>query len=118
MGLLAAFKDLAKSATEHEADEIRQQTLEQLPLTEDLADRRVARVCGVIRSVTMPARGSVPILLAEVFDGRTAVNLVWIGRRRIAGIEPGALISAHGRVAMRPEGATIFNPPYTLLPRA
>ncbi|MCA0335803.1 MAG: OB-fold nucleic acid binding domain-containing protein [Actinobacteria bacterium] len=117
MGVLSALKDLAKSASEHEADEIRRQTLEQLPLTEELHDRQVAQVCGVIRSVTMPARTSVPVLQADVFDGSTAVTLVWIGRRRIAGIEPGALISAHGRVAMRPEGPTIFNPPYTLLPR-
>jgi hypothetical protein len=56
------------------------------------------------------------VLVAEIFDGRTSVNLVWIGRRRIAGIEPGAVLRAVGRVSLRRGVATIFNPIYTLLP--
>ena len=118
MGLLSVFKDLAKTASEHEADEIRAQTLEQLPLTGELRDRELGQVCGVIRSVTMPAKANVPVLVAEVFDGVTSVNLVWIGRRRIPGIEPGVFLSARGRVAMRDGIPTIFNPPYAMSPRA
>lgn len=118
MGLLSAFKDLAKTASEHEADEIRAQTLEQLPLTDALQDRHVAQVCGVIRSVTLPPRATVPVFVAEVFDGSTSVDLVWIGRRRIPGIEPGVFLSAKGRVAMRDGVPTIFNPPYAIAPRA
>jgi hypothetical protein len=111
MRILSALKDLAKSASEHEADEIRAQAREQ-------RDREVAQVCGVIRSVTMPPRASVPVLVAEVFDGTNAVNLVWIGRRRIPGIEPGVFLSAKGRIAMREGVPTIFNPPYAIAPRA
>lgn len=119
MGVLSALKDLAKSASEHEADEIRAQAREQLlPASDELRDREVAQVCGVIRSVTMPPRASVPVLVAEVFDGTNAVNLVWIGRRRIPGIEPGVFLSAKGRIAMREGVPTIFNPPYAIAPRA
>ena len=118
MGLLQSFKDLAKSAAEHEADEIRAATSARVSMTEPLHDREIGQVCGVVRSVTMPARANVPVLVAEVFDGSTSVNLVWIGRRRIPGIEPGALLSAQGRVAMKRGIPTIFNPPYALLPRS
>ena len=118
MGLLQSFKDLAKSAAEHEADEIRAATSARVSMTEPLHDRAIGQVCGVVRSVTMPARANVPVLVAEVFDGSTSVNLVWIGRRRIPGIEPGALLSAQGWVAMKRGISTIFNPPYALLPRS
>ncbi len=118
MGLLGRFKDLAKSASEHEADEIRERTMEFTPISEEpLVDRAMADVSGIVRSVTMPPTQSVPVLVAELFDGRTSVNLVWIGRRRIAGIEPGAVLRAHGRVSLRAGVASIFNPTYTLLPR-
>ncbi len=117
MGLLTRLKDLAKSASEHEADEIRARTMAHTPVSEEpLVDRSMADVAGIVRSVTMPPTQSVPVLVAEIFDGRTSVNLVWIGRRRIAGIEPGAVLRAVGRVSLRRGVATIFNPTYTLLP--
>jgi len=117
MGLLARVKDLAKTAAEHEADEIHAQTRARLPESEVLVDRQVALVSGVVRAVTMPNLRAVQVLVAELFDGRQAVNLVWIGRRRIPGIEPGALLCARGRVAMRGGVPTIFNPIYTIAPK-
>ena len=118
MGLLSRVQDLAKSASQHEADEIRAQTMEHLPVCETpLLDRQHAEVSGVVRSVTMPPRQSVPVLVAELFDGRTLVNLVWIGRRRIVGIEPGVVLQASGRVCLRRGTPTIFNPVYTLVAR-
>ena len=57
-----------------------------------------------------------PALVAEVWDGNGAVNLVWIGRRRIGGIEPGTFLRARGRVALVRGVPTIFNPTYEIVP--
>jgi len=38
-------------------------------------------------------------LEAEVDDGTGTASLVWLGRRRIGGIEPGARVTAEGRYA-------------------
>ena len=49
----------------------------------------------------------------------TSLLLVWLGRRRSAGIEPGRLVVARGRVGVHAESASpdklaIYNPWYTL----
>ena len=67
--------------------------------------------------MTLPPRRSVPALVAEVWDGKGSVNLVWIGRRTIAGIEPGVFLRARGRVATVHGAPTIFNPAYEIVPR-
>ena len=46
MGLLQSFKDLAKSAAEHEADEIRAATSARVSMTEPLHDRACAESSG------------------------------------------------------------------------
>ena len=68
--------------------------------------------------MTLPPRRSVPALVAEVWDGNGSVNLVWIGRRSIAGIEPGVFVRARGRVAEVRGNPTIFNPSYEIVPKA
>ena len=55
-----------------------------LPLSE-LRRGSEARVTGRLRSVTYTPRETVPTLAAELFDGSAAIELVWLGRRRIAG---------------------------------
>jgi hypothetical protein len=42
------------------------------------------------------------------------VTLVWLGRRRIPGIEPGRTIMAQGRIAMRDGRKVLYNPYYEL----
>ena len=44
------------------------------------------------------------------------VDVIWIGRRRIPGIEPGRVIRANGRISEREGRRVIFNPKYELLP--
>ena len=56
----------------------------------DAVDRERLTVQGSIRTVTLRPRGGVPALEAELYDGSGTVLVVWLGRRRIAGIEPGA----------------------------
>jgi hypothetical protein len=71
-------------------------------------------VAGRITSVVYTPRTHVPTLEAELFDGAGPLTLVWLGQRRIAGIEPGRRLSAQGRVALRGDQRVIFNPRYTL----
>ncbi|KGN33236.1 DNA-binding protein [Knoellia sinensis KCTC 19936] len=120
MGLKERLRDLARTDTEFEADEIRERTLSDpgsaVACAGELVERRPATVAGSIRSLTLPPRQSVPVLVAELFDGQRSVNLVWVGRRRIAGIEPGVFLIAEGRVAKVKGQPTIFNPTYQIVP--
>lgn len=71
---------------------------------------------GRLRTVVYTPRTNLPTLEAELFDGSGAVTLVWLGRRRIAGIEPGRQLTVRGRVAMRDDQPVIYNPYYELHP--
>jgi hypothetical protein len=53
-------------------------------------------------------------LEAELFDGTQGVTLIWLGRRRIAGIEPGRTIKVRGRMAERDGQKVLYNPYYEL----
>lgn len=71
-------------------------------------------VLGRLRSVELSPRDRVATLEAELFDGTEGVTLVWLGRRRIPGIEPGRTIKAQGRIAMRDGHKVLYNPYYEL----
>lgn len=118
MSLRERLRDFARTPMEAEADDLREQSYDEGgdDLTA-LAPRHTACVCGTVRTVTLPPRRSVPALVAEVWDGKGAVNLVWVGRRAIGGIEPGAFLRARGRVAMAKGVPTIFNPSYEIIPK-
>jgi hypothetical protein len=74
-------------------------------------------VAGRLREVVYVPGEAVPTVQAELFDGTGAVRLVWLGRRRIAGIEPGRSLVARGRIARQPSGdLVIYNPWYELKP--
>lgn len=84
----------------------------------ELPNRRTATVCGTLRSVTLRPRAGVPALEAELYDGTGALALVWLGRRHIAGIEPGRRVRVTGLVTDSHEQRIVFNPRYELVPRA
>ncbi|GII97996.1 hypothetical protein CLV28_1578 [Sediminihabitans luteus] len=83
----------------------------------DLADRRRASVTGVLRSVVLRPREGVPTVEAELYDGSGVVDLVWLGRRQIAGIEPGRRLRADGLVCEMKGRRTLYNPRYELRAR-
>ncbi len=80
----------------------------------DLTDRRRASVSGVLRSVTLRPRESVPALMAELYDGTGGLDVVWLGRRRIGGIEPGRRIRLEGMVCVRDGRPVMYDPRYEL----
>lgn len=115
--LKRAVTRLATSAKEHEAAELQKDCVELgATLVSKLPDREYVRVAGTLRTVTLRPRAGVPALVAELYDGSGSISLVWLGRRQIAGIEPGRELVAHGRVTRDHDAPVIFNPRYELRP--
>jgi hypothetical protein len=80
--------------------------------------RRTATVCGTLRSVTLRPRAGVPALEAELYDGSGCLSVIWLGRRQIAGVEPGRRIRVHGMVTESEGNRAVFNPRYELVPKS
>ena len=86
----SALDRLIASRAEIEASEERKETERSgCTAVRLLEDRRRAEVSGVLRSVTLRPSQTVPALEAELYDGSGSLHVVWLGQRRIAGIEPG-----------------------------
>ena len=71
-------------------------------------------VAGSLRAVVLRPRAGVPTLEAELYDGTGTVTLIWLGRRRIRGIDPGRQLVARGRLTRHDGRETIYNPSYEL----
>ena len=70
---------------------------------------------GTLRSVQTNAKGCAGGVRAELFDGTDTVMLVWLGQRRIPGIDSGRILRVHGRVGMLEDGSkAIYNPHYEI----
>ncbi len=74
----------------------------------------IATVTGRVRAVAYTPRQHVPTMEAELFDGSASIDLIWLGRRRIPGIEPGRFVTAKGRVGDHDGRPAIYNPWYEL----
>jgi hypothetical protein len=74
-------------------------------------------VAGSLRAVVLRPLAGVPTLEAELYDGTGTVTLVWLGRRRIRGSDPGRDLVARGRLTRRDGRLTLFNPSYELRAR-
>ncbi len=82
----------------------------------DAPDRERVRLRGTLRTVTLNPRGGVPALEAELFDGTGVLTLIWLGRRRIAGISPGSSLQVEGRIGVQDKARVNYTPRYELTP--
>ncbi len=73
-------------------------------------------VSGTLKAVVLRPLAGVPTLEAELYDGTGHVTLVFLGRRRIRGVEPGRSLVARGRMTTREGRPTLYNPAYELRP--
>ena len=73
-------------------------------------------VGGVLRTVTLRPRGGVPALEADLDDGTGVLTIVWLGRRRITGIEPGRSVTVTGCIGTQSGSPLMYNPRYELRP--
>ena len=70
---------------------------------------------GTLRCVETNGKGCAGGIKAELFDGTEAVMLVWLGQRRIPGIESGRTLRVHGRLGKLENGTkAIYNPHYEI----
>jgi len=70
---------------------------------------------GTLRCVETNGKGCSGGVRAELFDGTDTVTLVWLGQRRIPGIESGRTLRVHGRLGKLDSGAkAIYNPHYEI----
>src|SRR5215207_648586 len=98
--LKRAFKRLAATSDEIEADELDQERqLNDCCPIQELQDRQYVTVYGHLKTVSLAPRAGTPSLEATLYDGSAALTLVWLGRRKIAGIKPGVGLKASGRVS-------------------
>ncbi|MGH8793627.1 MAG: DNA-binding protein [Stackebrandtia sp.] len=74
-----------------------------------------ARVAGRVVTVKITPDATTPSLEAELYDGTASLTLIWLGRRRIPGVEPGRWMLITGRVALGDEDRkVVYNPWYRL----
>ncbi|GGQ06454.1 hypothetical protein BKA00_003317 [Actinomadura coerulea] len=114
-GLRRFLRRMASTKAELEAEELQKTTGDEgaTPIT-DCAARKRHCVAGTLRTVTLRPRGGAPALEAELYDGTDVINLVWLGRRKIAGIDPGRRLRAEGLVSEQDGRKVMFNPRYEL----
>lgn len=72
-------------------------------------------VVGTLRSVETHGKGCSGGVRAELFDGSDTVTLVWLGQRRIPGIDTGRTLRVRGRLGKLENGTkAIYNPHYEI----
>lgn len=114
-GLRGVLHRLTASEQELESEELRRDTERAgRACVEDVHRGDLVTVTGRLRTVVYTPRTNLPTLEADLYDGTDVVTLVFLGRRHIAGVEPGRALTARGRVALRDGRKVIYNPHYEL----
>jgi hypothetical protein len=80
----------------------------------ECASGQEVTMLGRLRSVEFRPQDAEASLEAELFDGTDGVTLIWLGRRRIPGIEPGRTMRVRGRLAVRDGRKVLYNPYYEI----
>ena len=109
------FKRLTASEAELDAEQLQRESVRGGSTLAGQCERgQLVSVSGRLRTVVYTPRTNLPTLEADLYDGSDVVTLVWLGRRHIAGIEPGRQLTAKGRIALRDDRKVIYNPYYEL----
>jgi RecG-like helicase len=76
--------------------------------------REPARVRGRVRSVRVRPWADSPTLEIVLTDETGGITVVFLARRRIAGIRPGTVMTVEGMVGVHARRLAILNPVYEL----
>jgi cytochrome c-type biogenesis protein CcmE len=113
-GLSGLWHRLTRTQAEAEAAELQEHLTETAAADVTRIDSCVpgetVSISGMVRSMTIRPRSTVPALEIDLYDGSGSVQVVWMGRRRIPGIDPGRKITVRGRLTCNTAQPTIFNP--------
>jgi hypothetical protein len=114
-GLRRFFERLTASDDQLQAEELQRASAKCGAVPAGQCTRgQVVSVSGRLRTVAYTPRTNLPTLEADLYDGTDVITLIFLGRRSIAGIEPGRQLTARGRVALRDDRKVIYNPFYEL----
>ncbi len=83
----------------------------------EVQPRQRARVAGRVRAVRVPTSTVSPSLECTLDDSTGRLTLVFLGRRKIAGVEIGTCLAAEGTVQEHRGRLTMINPDLVLLVR-
>jgi hypothetical protein len=81
----------------------------------DARHRDRVTLAGRVRAVRVQPRAGVATLQATLADDTGEITVVFLGRRQVGGIEPGACVAVTGVVGDRMGKPEILNPEYELL---
>ncbi len=81
----------------------------------DLRPRQRARVFGRVKAVRVQAGAGVPSVECTISDASGQLMLVFQGRRRVPGIEPGARLVVEGMAGERGRRIVMVNPLFTIM---
>ena len=114
--LRQALSRWADSSEAHQRELRQSHTSAEALAIADAPEREHVVVNGVLRTVTLRPRGGVPALEAELDDGSGVITVVWLGRRRITGVDPGRSVTVAGCIGRQSGVPIMFNPRYELRP--
>ncbi len=84
-----AFQRLSASNEDLEASDIRKVCDgHRMARISDVHDREYVKVGGTVKQVALAPRAGTPTLEATLYDGTGSVTVVFLGRRRMAGVDP------------------------------
>jgi RecG-like helicase len=84
-----------------------------IPISE-VRYREQAHVRGRVRSVRVRPWADSPTLEVVLVDETGGITVVFLARRRIGGIRPGALMRVEGMVGAHQQRLAMLNPEYEL----
>ena len=114
--LQRALRRITSSNAELESEDLQRNVREEgsVPI-QNCEDRQRVQLTGTVSTVTINPRAGHPALEVELRDGSGAVNLVWLGRRQIPGIDCGQTLKVWGRISCHDVKRLIYNPRYELM---
>jgi hypothetical protein len=80
----------------------------------EVKSRAVETTGGRILYIEVSPHDAPARLTMRVEDSTGAIDCIFLGRRLIAGLEPGATVGIEGRIAPGDDVPVIFNPRYEL----
>lgn len=76
--------------------------------------RQKVRLSGTLQALTFHPATQGPRLSALLYDGSGSIELVWMGRKEIPGIEPGKHLIVEGTVLSSAGRLRMMNPAYRI----
>jgi amino acid transporter len=88
---------------------------EDRTLIRQLEHRQRAKIAGRVRSVRVQPWSGTPSLEVQLADETGSITVVWFGRRQLAGVRPGTVMTITGTPGRHHAMTAILNPEYEII---